>query len=96
MEIVWEDRAVSDLQNAISFIALQSPKNAEMVLDELVKLSETLSNMPYKFPKEPYYNKDNIRFVSKWSFKMIYQIEKERIIILRIFSTYQNPEKIAE
>jgi toxin ParE1/3/4 len=91
MEIVWEDRAVFDLQNAISYIALHSPKNAEMVLDELVKLSETLSNMPYKFPKEPYYNKENIRFVSKWSFKIIYQIEKEMIIVLRIFSTHQNP-----
>ena len=96
MEIVWEDRAVSDLQNAISFIALQSPKNAEMVLDELLKLSETLSNMPHKFPNEPYYNKENIRFVSKWSFKIIYQVEKEMIIVLRIFSTHQNPLKIIE
>lgn len=85
-----------DLQNAISFIPLKSPKNAEMLLEELVKLSETLSNMPFKFPKEPYYNKGNIRFVTKWSFKMIYQIEEEKIIVLRIFSTHQNPKKITE
>ena len=96
MKVVWEDRALADLRNAISFIALQSPQNAEMVLEELLKLSETLSNMPFKFPKEPYYNKNNIRFVSKWSFKMIYQVEKEMIIVLRIFNSHQDPNKITE
>ena len=96
MKVVWEDRALADLKNAISFIALKSPKNAEMVLDELINLSETLSFMSYKFPKERHFNKENIRFVSKWSFKMIYQIEKEMIIVLRLFSTHQNPEKITE
>ncbi|KIA88874.1 type II toxin-antitoxin system RelE/ParE family toxin [Kaistella jeonii] len=96
MKIVWEDRALSDLKNAISFIKLQSPKNAEMVLEKLIKLSESLSNMPYKFPKEPVYNRENIRFVTKWSFKIIYQVENEMIIILRIFSIHQNPDKILE
>jgi toxin ParE1/3/4 len=96
MKLTWEDRALSDLQQAISYIAIRSPQNAEMVLDELLKLSESLVLFPEKFPIEPIFNKKNIRFVTKWSFKMIYQIEKEELIILRIFSTHQNPNKIKE
>lgn len=94
MLIVWEDEALNELNDAIAFIANKSPQNAIMVLDGLLELAETLGNMPMKFSKEPNYNKEDIRYITKYNHKLIYQVENERIIILRVFPAKQNPDKI--
>ena len=59
----------------------------------MIELSNTLVLFPYKYPKEPVYNKNNIRFLTKWSYKIIYRIETDKIIILRIFNTNQHPRR---
>ena len=94
MRIIWYKQAEKDLNDNIAFIATRSPVSALHVLDEMIILIDSLSLFPYKYPKEPIYNKANIRFVNKWSFKIIYRIESDNIYILRIFNTNQNPEKI--
>jgi len=91
MQIIWYNKAEQDLSNNIAFIALNSPENAIKVLEEILSLVNSLSSFPYKYPKEPIYNVGNIRFVSKWSYKIIYRVDTERIYILRIFNTHQNP-----
>jgi toxin ParE1/3/4 len=96
MRIEWRDKALEELQSIYDYIYLRSPQNAENVVNSLLELSETLGYMPEKFPKEPFYNQNNTRFITKWSFKLVYRIETERIIILRVFSTHQNPDKILE
>lgn len=92
--IVWEKRAKEDLQNIYDYIFLNSPQNAESVITELVSIAENISNMPFKHPKEPYFNDENIRFVPKWSYKIIYLINDMDITILSVFSTSQNSIRI--
>lgn len=87
--IVWESRAEQELQDIYDYIFLGSPQNAENVINELVAISESISNMPYKHPKEPYFNDENIRFVPKWSYKIIYLIGDIDITILSVFNTSQ-------
>jgi plasmid stabilization system protein ParE len=87
--IVWESRAEQELQDIYDYIFLDSPQNAENVINELVSIAESVSNMPYKYPKEPYFNDENIRFVPKWSYKIIYLIGDIDITILSIFNTSQ-------
>ncbi|MBQ0910033.1 type II toxin-antitoxin system RelE/ParE family toxin [Flavobacterium sp. F-328] len=87
--IVWESRAEQELQDIYDYIFLSSPQNAENVINELVATSESVQNMPYKYPKEPYFNDENIRFVPKWSYKIIYLIGDIDITILSVFNTSQ-------
>ncbi len=94
MKILWHSKASHDLQNIIAYIASQSPENAVKVLNLFIELTNSLSFFPYKYPKEPFYNKENIRFLSKWSYKIIYRVDRDTIIILRIFNTNQHPERI--
>jgi len=94
MEIKWYIRAKKDLDCSINYIAKQSPKNAMKTLDTLIKLTNNLIVFPFAYPKEPIYNKDSIRFIVKWSFKIIYRIDKDVIYILRVFNTSQHPKKI--
>jgi len=96
MKIIWHSRATQDLNKSIQFISERSPQNALVVLDSLLKLIDSLSVFPYKYPMEPIYNNKDIRFVTKWSFKIVYRIDKNSLIILRIFNTKKRPESLIE
>lgn len=71
MRTIWQDKSIQDLDENISHIVKDSPQNAQHALDTLLELGDSLGNMPYKYPKEPVYNFENVRFVSKRHFKMI-------------------------
>jgi len=64
----WHFKALEDLNRNIAHIAKESPQNAILVLEALTALADSLVDMPYKYPKEPVYNQENVRFVTKWSF----------------------------
>ncbi|MDN3673025.1 type II toxin-antitoxin system RelE/ParE family toxin [Flavobacterium branchiarum] len=93
--IVWESRAQQELHDIYDFIFFNSPQNAEHIITELVSITESISNMPFKYPKEPYFNNDNIRFVPKWTYKIIYFIGDNDITILSVFNTSQNSIRIS-
>ena len=93
-QIVWHSKAEQNLRGNIAYIAQNSPENAVKVLDEIMLLTDSLLLFPYKYPKEPVYDVENIRFVTKWSYKIIYRVESDIIYILRIFNTHQNPSNI--
>jgi plasmid stabilization system protein ParE len=96
MKIEWRDKAIEELQSIYDYIYLRSPQNAENVINTLLNLGDSLAEFPNKYPIEPLLNRENTRFVTKWSFKIIYRVEKERIIILRVFNAKQNPDKLFE
>lgn len=94
--IVWESRAQQELQDIYDYIFLNSPQNAENFITELVSIAEGISNMPFKYPKEPYFNDENIRFVPKWTYKIIYLIGDIDITILSVFNTSQKSIRISK
>jgi len=96
MNIEWRDRALDELHSIYDYIYFRSPQNAANVINTLLELGNSLGEFPNKFPIEPILNQDNTRFVTKWNYKIIYRIEGNRIIILRVFDGRQNPEKLSE
>jgi plasmid stabilization system protein ParE len=92
--IIWSSQAKWQLQDIYDYIFIDSPQNAEIVIVKLVSLGESLSNMPYKNPKESTLDVENIRFIPIWNYKIIYRIEANNIIILSIFNTLQGFMKI--
>jgi plasmid stabilization system protein ParE len=96
LKIKWSLYAKRSLDLIVEYIKEDSPQNAKMVKQELLNLTGTLSDFPEKFPRDPIIpkTKGNFRFVSKWNFKIVYEITEHEIIILDIFHTAQNPDKI--
>ena len=94
MKIEWRDKSIEELQAIYDYIYFRSAQNAENVVDTLLELGNSLAEFPAKFPVEPILNQENVRFVVKWDYKIIYRIEKDKIIILRVFHSRQNPEKL--
>ena len=87
--IIWQSRAEQELQDIYDYVFLDSPQNADELLNTLISIADGLSKMPYQNPKDPYYDSDNVRFVAKWNYKIIYLIGDIDIFILSVFNTSQ-------
>ena len=90
--VIWSPNAIVSIQDVYDYIYTQSPQNAILVIDILFDLGDKLNIFPEKTPIEPLFNSNEIRFFPKWNFKIVYRIEQDRIYILDIFSTLQNPK----
>jgi plasmid stabilization system protein ParE len=89
--------AKESLDNIYEYILQDSLLNARKVKKELIKLVGSLNDFPKKYSKEEFLLElsENFRSVSKWSYKVIYEITNESIIIVDIFHTSQRPSKIS-
>ncbi|MEI7594957.1 MAG: type II toxin-antitoxin system RelE/ParE family toxin [Bacteroidota bacterium] len=94
--IKWSFYAKNSLDSIIDYIKQESPSNSRKVKKTLISIIGTLNQYPNKYPIDPYIsrNKGTFRFISKWNYKIVYEITKEEIIIIDIFHTSQLPEKI--
>ncbi|TRX40062.1 type II toxin-antitoxin system RelE/ParE family toxin [Flavobacterium restrictum] len=92
--VEWSEDSIFSLQSIYDYIFIESPQNANFVVDTLLDLGEKLNVFPEKNPKEPLYNSEKIRFFPKWNYKIIYSIEENRIYILDVFSTLQHYRRI--
>ena len=94
--IYWDRLAKDNFDAIFDFIAEDSVTEARKVKKEIVKLVRSLSDFPEKFSKEEYLadELENYRSVSKWSYKIIYEITDDSIIIVDIFHTSQHPSRI--
>jgi len=96
MQIIWDSKANIDIAENIKHIAKKSPQNALMVLNVLLELPNSFIKFLYSFPIEPFYNDENVRFITKWSFEMVYYVRQNTIYIMRVFNMSMSPERILE
>lgn len=96
LPIRWDRMAKENLDCIYDFIAKDSLDAARNVKKELVKLAHSLSGFPEKYSKEEYLagELENYRSISKWSYKIIYEVTNDCLIIADVFHTSQNPSKI--
>jgi plasmid stabilization system protein ParE len=98
LPIRWDRLAKESLDNIYNYISQDSPKNAKKIKKELIKLAGSLNDFPEKYSREEFLKEEpgNYRFISKWSYKIIYEITNEAIIIADIFHTKQHPSQIGK
>jgi len=98
LPIRWDRLAKESLDNIYEYILQESLQNAQKVKKELVKLVSSLSDFPEKYPREEFLKEEseNYRSVGKWSYKIIYEVTDEVVIIADIFNTHQHPSKISK
>lgn len=96
LPIRWDRMAKAHLDEIYEKIAEESENAARYVKKELIKLAHSLNDFPEKYSKEEYLagEPENYRSVAKWSYKIIYEVTDEYLIIADIFHTSQHPKKI--
>lgn len=94
MKLVWSSQASNSLAKIYSYILEDSPQNAIMVVEKIIELAETLQNNRFEYSIDPIIGKQKFRHISIWSYKIIYERNNGRVLILDIFDGRQNPKKL--
>lgn len=94
MTVVWSQEAKNSLSKIYFYILEDSPQNATMVVDKIIELVETLQDERFEYAIDPIINKEKFRHISIWSYKIIYERTKDKVVILDIFNGKQNPDKL--
>jgi addiction module RelE/StbE family toxin len=84
MRLVWSRRAKRNLHDLIAYIAEDSVQGAELVSARMLKAAELLAEMPRigRIGRVP---RTRERVVGRTPYILVYQVDSERIRILRIY-----------
>jgi len=98
LPILWDRLARESLNDIYEYILRDSAQNARKVKKELIKLAGSLNDFPDKYSREVFLEEEpeNYRSVSKWSYKIIYEVTDDAIIIADIFNTNQHTTMISK
>jgi len=96
LPVRWDIEATESLRDIYEYIKVDSPSGAHKVRKTLLSLAKSLGNFPEKYAREPFLKDEpnNYRSVSKWSYKLIYEVTEKEVIVVMVFHTSQDPEKI--
>lgn len=84
-ELIWSERAIRDLDSIGEYIAMDSEYAAKKFIKELIKKANILSIHPGKGRPIPEKIPSNYRQILHKSYRVIYRIEKETVIISSVY-----------
>ena len=98
LPVRWDKKALDSLRDIYDYIKEDSPTQATRVRKILLQLAQSLKEYPEKYSKEFYLEKlpNNYRSVSKWQYKIIYEVTENEIIIAFLFHTRKDPSKMTD
>jgi addiction module RelE/StbE family toxin len=82
--VVWAGRAVEDLEAIANYIAQDSPAYASVVLKNILHQTRTIARFPHSSRKVPEFDDEDIREVPAYSYRIIYRLEQNDVIITAV------------
>jgi toxin ParE1/3/4 len=83
-KLVWSEPALDDLQNIFDYIAKDSEHYASMFINGLIDRAERLIDFPQLGRVVPEYRRKDIREILFETYRVIYQLEKDKITIVTV------------
>jgi len=83
------------LKDHYDWIKLDSKSAADSVRREIIRSTKELFPNPEKHQLDEFYpnNPGNIRRFFRWSYRIIFQVQMDQIVILNVIHTSQEPNK---
>ncbi len=82
--VVWSPEAVEDIEAIASYIERDSPWYAKAVVSRIVDTAEIIPQHPELGRMVPEINDKSIRERFVYSYRIIYRVEEERILIATV------------
>lgn len=82
--VVWSERAFLDLESIANYIADDSPAYARAVVRDIIQQTRTLTRFPRSGRKVPEFDDENIRELIAYSYRIIYRIHEDEVLISAI------------
>jgi len=83
-KLIWTEPAVDDLQGIFDFISKDSEYYARIFIGKIMETTEKLIEYPEIGRMVPEYNRTDIRELIFQNYRIIYKLEKNRILILTV------------
>lgn len=82
--VAWSPRALQDLEAIAEYIAADSPTYAGIVVKKVVNQVKTLARFPRAGRKVPEFDDENIRELIVYSYRIIYRLQEDEVIIAAV------------
>jgi toxin ParE1/3/4 len=83
-KVVWSPEAIEDLESIADYIGRDSEFYARAVVSKILQLARRLKDFPWIGRIVPELNDENIRERFIYSYRIVYQIEQNRILVVAI------------
>ena len=93
VKLNWHSFAKGDLIQIYNYIYIDSIYYAIKTINEITKTTDNLENFPYMGIKIPEFNEEDKRELIYKSYRIIYEIQLNKIIIHRIWHSARNLPK---
>ena len=97
VKVIWSHRATNQLERAVKYIREeQGLSYAKIVVEKILSSTRNLESTPRIGQVEPLleHKKSEYRYLVVWSYKVIYKVEEDRVVVSRVFHTSQDPNKL--
>jgi len=84
VKIIWTELAIEDLKNIHNYIAQESNVFANNMIERLVSRVDQIEQFPESGRIVPEYGKRSLRELLQGSYRIVYQIHREYIGIVRV------------
>jgi len=92
----WSEQSKTDLKEIFKYIkTVESGERAKYVVTEIRKAAKEITLFPTKHTKEPVILDESVRYAIKWSYKILFTIDKKYVNIVRVFHTAQSTKKMS-
>ncbi len=95
-KLIWTEPAVNDLQAIFDFISKDSEYYACVFIGEIIGSVEKLTDFPEIGRIVPEYQQNDIREIIVENYRVIYQLEQNRILILTVAHGRRDLTKLME
>jgi len=95
-KLIWSDKALYDLEDAYDLMAEKSTESAGKTIGFILEKVDQLLDFPESGPEEPRLTnrKESYRYLVKGHHKIIYKIDRSKVLIIRVFDTCKDPGKM--
>lgn len=84
MTVFWTNNAKRELRAVYEYIAQNSVRYAQGLVDRITRKTKQLSTMPYLGALVPEYEEETIRELLEQSYRIIYRVRGDRVEILSV------------
>lgn len=94
--VIWSDESLEDIESIAEFISRDSIHHAQNVVDQIIRIVETLQTQPKMGRVVPELKQTQIREHFIYSYRIIYEIKDEQLHILAVIHGRRQLENIDE
>ena len=84
-KLTWARQAKADLKSIKSYIAKDAPRVAESYVRQIRERCRALTQFPFGAPIVEEFQEECLRETYYGNYRIIYEVEPTRIVILRVF-----------